>query len=186
MQIMCVFCTFAGKEVPTHYRPLRLNVGFLLSQTSGYSRSFDFQEERLTLGSDLPVESFAGHLVMQRTPQGIVAKGEFTAKLPAVCARCLKDFLYVVPVGIEDLFVYPPPNSADPLLVVGEDAHINLEPILREYLMINQPTRTLCREDCKGLCPICGNDLNSEPCSHPEESSMPMGPVHSLKEAKKG
>jgi uncharacterized protein len=168
--------------VPAHYRPLRLNVGFLLSQNAGYSRAFDFREERLTLGSDLPVESFEGHLNLQRTHQGIVAQGNFTAKLPAVCARCLNDFLFVVPVDIEDLFVYPPPNTIDPLLVVGEDAHLNLEPILREYLMVNQPSRTLCREDCKGLCPVCGNDLNVEPCTHPESTNSPTLPVHTSKE----
>jgi uncharacterized protein len=171
--------------MPGHYRPLRLNVGFLLSQNAGYTRAFDFQEAQLSLGSDLQVDSFEGHLVLHRTHQGIVAQGEFTAKLPAECARCLKDFLFIVPVTIEDLFVYPPPNTTDPLLVVGEDAHLNLEPILREYLMVNQPSRTLCREDCRGLCPICGNDLNIEVCSHPEDSGSLPASTHSLKEAKK-
>jgi uncharacterized protein len=171
--------------VPSHYRPLRLNVGFLLNQTTGYSRTFDFQEEHLALGTDLKVESFEGHLVMLRTPQGVVGKGEFTAKLPAICVRCAKDFFQIVPVDIEDLFVYPPPNPIDPLLVVGEDAFINLEPIMREYIMVNQPTRALCREDCLGLCPICGNDLNEGPCSHPEESHVQPAPLHRMKEEKK-
>ena len=156
----------------THYRPLRLNVGFLLSQTAGYGRLFDFHEDRITLGSDIRVEAFNGHLQLNRTPQGIVALGDFSAELPAECARCLKAFSAPVSIHLEDLFVYPPQNATDPLLVVGEDAHLNLEPIVREYLLVNAPTRPLCRPDCKGLCPICGNDLNEGPCEHPEETEI--------------
>jgi uncharacterized protein len=156
----------------THYRPLRLNVGFLLSQTAGYGRLFDFREESLTLGSDICVEAFTGHLQLSRTPQGIVAKGDFIAQLPAECARCLKAFSAPVSIQLEDLFVFPPQNATDPLLLVGEDAHLNLEPLMREYLLVNQPTRPLCRPDCKGLCPICGNDLNEKECFHPEESDV--------------
>ncbi len=156
----------------THYRPLRLNVGFLLSQTAGYGRHFDFHEESMTLGSDIRVEAFTGHLQLNRTPQGIIALGDFSAQLPAECARCLKAFSAPVSIHLEDLFVYPPQNATDPLLLVGEDAHLNLEPLVREYLLVNQPTRLLCRPDCKGLCPICGNDLNEKACHHPEEAEV--------------
>jgi uncharacterized protein len=156
--------------VQTHYRPLRLNVGFLLSQTAGYSRQFDFREEGLVLGSDLHLNSFSGHLLLNRTPQGIVAQGDFTASIPAECARCLEDFVTPVALHLEELFVYPPQNATDPMLIVGEDAHLDLEPLLREFVIVNQPTRPLCRPDCKGLCPVCGNDLNESDCRHPEET----------------
>jgi uncharacterized protein len=159
--------------VHTQYRPLRLNVGFLLSQTAGYGREFDFHEEKMTLGGDFHVEKFVGRILLNRTAQGIVAKGDFSTFLPADCARCLKPFSSPISIHLEDLFVYPPQYATDPLLTVGEDAHLNLEPLLREYLLINQPTRPLCRPDCKGLCPICGNDLNEGECHHPEEVQAP-------------
>jgi uncharacterized protein len=161
-------------QVHTQYRPLRLNVGFLLSQSAGYGREFDFQEPKLVLGGDMTVEEFAGRMRLTRTPQGIVAKGDFSAQFPAECARCLKPFSAPLSIHLEDLFVYPPQNATDPLLSVAEDAHLNLEPILREYVLINQPTRLLCREDCRGLCPVCGNDLNDGPCPHPEVESEGM------------
>jgi uncharacterized protein len=164
--------------VHTQYRPLRLNVGFLLSQSAGYGREFDFQEPKLSVGGDIMVEEFAGRVRLTRTPQGIVAKGNFSAKIPAECARCLKPFASPINIQLEDLFIYPPQNATDPLLAVAEDAHLNLEPLLREYILINQPTRLLCREDCKGLCPVCGNDLNEGPCDHPEE--QPSGMVREL------
>jgi uncharacterized protein len=151
-------------------------VGFLLSQTAGYSREFDFREERLTLGGDIHLQAFTGRFLLSRTPQGIVAQGNFTATLPAECARCLKDFITPIPILLEELFVYPPQNATDALLAIGEDAHLDLEPVLREFLIVNQPIRPLCRLDCKGLCPICGNDLNEEQCSHPaeEEQTNPL------------
>jgi uncharacterized protein len=171
--------------VQTHYRPLRLNVGFLLSQTAGYSRQFDFREEGLVLGSDLHLNSFSGHLQLNRTPQGIVAQGDFSASVPAECARCLEDFITPVALHLEELFVYPPQNATDPMLVVGEDAHLDLEPILREFVIVNQPTRPLCRPDCKGLCPICGNNLNETECRHPEET-QPVGLFPALAELEGG
>ena len=160
-------------QVHTPYRPLRLNVGFLLSQTAGYGRQFDFLENKLNLGGDLQVEDFSGRISLTRTPQGIVAMGDFAARLPAECARCLKPFAAPVSIHLEDLFVYPPQNATDPLLAVAEDAHLNLEPLLREYILLNQPTRPLCRPDCKGLCTVCGADLNEEPNHHHKEEPAP-------------
>lgn len=157
----------------TQYRPLRLNVGFLLSQTAGYGRQFDFLENKLNLGGDLQAEDFSGRISLTRTPQGIVAMGDFSARLPAECARCLKPFAAPVSIHLEDLFVYPPQNATDPLLAVAEDAHLNLEPLLREYILLNQPTRPLCRPDCKGLCTVCGADLNEEPKHHHKEEPAP-------------
>ena len=164
----------------THYRPLRLNVGFLLSQSAGYGRQFDFREDKLNLGGDLQVEAFSGRILLNRTPQGIVTKGDFSAQLPAECARCLKPFAAPVSIHLEDLFVYPPQNATDPLLVVGEDAHLNLEPLMREYILINQPTRPLCRAECKGLCAVCGNDLNESECHHPVEEPPGLLPERLL------
>jgi uncharacterized protein len=166
--------------VHTLYRPLRLNVGFLLSQAAGYGRQFDFREPKLTLGGDIQVEEFTGRVLLNRTPQGIVAQGDFSAQIPAECARCLRPFTAPVTIHLEDLFVYPPQNATDPLLSVGEDAHLNLEPLLREYALINQPTRLLCRADCKGLCATCGNDLNEGECIHPEEAPRGLIPERLL------
>jgi uncharacterized metal-binding protein YceD (DUF177 family) len=162
-------------KVHTQYRPLRLNVGFLLSQTAGYGREFDFRESKITISNEIPVENFTGHIVLSRTAQGIVAQGEFGGEIPAECARCLREFATPVSIHLEDLFVYPPQNATDPLLAIGEDAHLNLEPLVREYLLINQPSRPLHSPDCKGLCPICGADLNeTKDHRHAEEELTPV------------
>jgi uncharacterized protein len=74
---------------------------------------------------------------------------------------------------LQDLFVYPPPNPNDPLLAIGEDAILDLEPLLREYLLLDLPTRTLCTPACRGLCPICGTDLNLSDCGHRSQVAPP-------------
>jgi uncharacterized metal-binding protein YceD (DUF177 family) len=134
----------------------------------------------LNLGGDLQVEDFTGSVQLNRTPQGIVALGDFFAQIPAECARCLKPFAAPVNIRVEDLFIYPPQNATDPLLAIGEDAHLNLEPLLREYILISQPTRPLCREDCRGLCPVCGADLNEEPDHRHEEEPAGLFPERML------
>jgi uncharacterized protein len=56
---------------------------------------------------------------------------------------------------------------------VPENGKIDLEPFIREEMILAIPIGPLCSEDCKGLCPICGEDLNESSCSHEE---LPVDP----------
>jgi uncharacterized protein len=58
-------------------------------------------------------------------------------------------------------------------LILPEDMHIDLAPLVREYMLLNIPINALCKEDCKGLCPICGENLNRNPHQHDEEEIDP-------------
>ena len=49
-------------------------------------------------------------------------------------------------------------------LLVPEEGYIDLSPILREYLMIDFPTKPICKADCQGLCQECGTNLNHNEC----------------------
>lgn len=155
------------------HRPLRLNVGFMLNQTAGYVRVMDFVEDKLSIGPDLRVADFSGQIQLGRTPQGVIVQGQFAATLPTECVRCLKPISQSVRTHLEDLFVYPPPNTSDPLLAVGEDAFLDLEPLLREYMLLDLPMRPLCTPACRGLCPICGTDLNLSDCGHRSQATPP-------------
>lgn len=159
--------------MPNLHRPLRLNVGFMINQTAGYVRVMDFAEDKLNIGPDLRVTDFTGQIQLGRTPQGVILQGQFAATLPTECVRCLKPFTQSVRTHLQDLFVYPPPNPNDPLLAIGEDAILDLEPLLREYLLLDLPTRTLCTPACRGLCPICGTDLNLSDCGHRSQVAPP-------------
>lgn len=49
--------------------------------------------------------------------------------------------------------------------IVTEDDYINLTSLVREDILLELPTKILCKEDCKGLCPVCGQNLNLGSCS---------------------
>jgi len=99
--------------------------------------------------------------------------GSFSTKLEVGCARCLE------PVSSEALrefdLLYRPEGidaGRDEISVTQAEAEIGyytgegllLEDFLREQVLLSLPIKTVCREDCKGLCPHCGKNLNTESC----------------------
>ena len=58
----------------------------------------------------------------------------------------------------------------DPDVQILDDRsfEIDLRPAIREQWILNAPSYALCREECKGICPTCGKDLNEGPCQCPE------------------
>jgi DUF177 domain-containing protein len=155
----------------------------MLNETAGYVRVMDFAEDKLNIGPDLHVTDFGGQIQLGRTPQGVVVQGQFTAQLPAECVRCLKPCSQLVRTKLQDLFIYPPSNSSDPLLTIGEDAILDLEPLLREYMLLDLPMRPLCRPDCQGLCPVCGTDLNVSECGHDRQTAPPAPSIRIISSA---
>lgn len=153
--------------------PLRLNVGFLLHEHVGYSRTFDFDLPAVQVSDDLDVSHVHGTLRLTRTAQGLYGQGRLQATTPLSCVRCLASFDQAIDAELNDLFAYPPSSASDPLLAVPETAILDLRPLLREYFLLDVPLQPLCREDCKGLCPECGNNLNEASCSHPSAEIDP-------------
>jgi len=151
-----------------NHHPLRLNVGFLLHQSVGYSREFEFSAHRVQVAEDLDVIRFQGALRLTRTAQGLYGQGHFEAQLPLECVRCLEPFPVALHVKVDDLFVYPALGAPDPLLAIPETGILDLNGLLREYLLLDVPIQPLCRPDCLGLCPLCGANRNRETCHHPD------------------
>lgn len=146
---------------------LRINVGFLLCQSAGSSREFEFDETIVQVADDLDVHDFKGSIVMTRTAQGLYAQGEIRAAMPLECVRCLCEYPQELKIAIHDLFLYPPEIGADPLLVIPETGMLDLSGIIREYLLLDVPIQPLCKPDCQGLCSICGSKLSESKCEHP-------------------
>jgi uncharacterized protein len=151
--------------------PLRINVGFLLNQPIGYSRDIHFEYPEVVLKPDLKLTQFKGVARVGRTPQGIIVHGDFQGRAPAECARCLTDFEQPLQATFDELYAFDKRSTTESGLILPEDANIDLEPLAREYLLIELPINTVCKEDCQGLCPVCGTNLNEEPegHQHPEE-----------------
>ena len=109
-------------------------------------------------------------LSVERIPEGLVVRGEITTRWEGPCARCLQETSGELFVGVDELF------EADP--IAGEtyplDGEIcDLEPLVRDAVLLDLPQRPLCRADCAGLCPSCGADRNIEMCECTLDESDP-------------
>ena len=145
---------------------LRLNVGFLINQPVGTSRDFKFEYPHILLRPDLELTNFTGVVKIGRTPQGLLVQGKFGAEVCAECVRCLTDFQQPLEVEFSELYAFSRRSVSESGLILPEDAHIDLEPLVREYMLIEIPINPLCMTDCKGLCSFCGADLNQTECDH--------------------
>ncbi len=149
--------------------PLRVNVGFLLNQPIGTSRDIHFDYPKVTLKPDFTVTDFSGVARVGRTPQGILVQGEFQGTAPAECVRCLSEFQQPLHTAFDELYAFDKRSTTESGLILPEDANIDLEPLVSDYLLIEMPISPICKSDCKGLCPICGQNLNEESADHHHE-----------------
>ena len=121
-----------------------------------------------------------------RGPREIVAdirlRGRYSGRFRVPCARCVEpvevplaaDFdLIFRPVGVDA--GAPERSISAPETEIGyyQEDSLLLEDVLREQVLLSLPVRTLCKPDCKGLCPRCGKNRNLEACSCEEGSSDP-------------
>lgn len=158
----------------TNYRnPLRLNVGFLIGQSVGYSRDFLFDIPAIQLKPDLDLEKLSGTVRVSRTAQGLLVQSRLRASTNTQCVRCLNDFRLPLEVDFTELYAFSRKSVSESGLILPEDAHIDLAPLLREYMLLEFPIQPLCRVECKGLCPVCGENLNITYCNHDDEPVDP-------------
>lgn len=150
-------------------RLLRLNVGFLLKESAGYSREFTFDEPGTLPAEDVAISHLLGKLRLTRTPQGILVQGTLEAKTAIECTRCLTPLLYTFQVELSELFAL----NGSGAYVIDDGDTIDLTPILREEGILSIPMQVLCKPDCKGLCPECGHNLNEGSCDCVRDSIDP-------------
>jgi uncharacterized protein len=167
--------------MPSPRHPFRINVGFIIHEEIGYSADFPFEFDQVTLGGDLKLRNFSGNVNVSRTPQGLLVTGEFSAQTSAECARCLRAFDQPLHWNMTELYAFNEKSVTDSGLFVPEDAKIDLEPLIRDYALLEIPISPLHKPDCKGLCPVCGQDLNIRDCGHrPHEDESPFSPLKNL------
>jgi uncharacterized protein len=149
---------------------LRLNVGFIIHETVGYSREFPFEVPAIHLPPDLDLSALLGFARITRTAQGLLVQVKMQAEVSAECVRCLTEFQQPLQIDFTDLYAFTPDSMTDSGLLLPETGKINLAPIVREEMLLAVPISPLCKPDCKGLCPICGENLNENFHSHAEDA----------------
>jgi len=151
---------------------LRLNVGYLYNKPIGTSREvpIDFDEIRI---EDLFIKDLESTVRMSRTREGLLLQVTAEAKVETTCVRCLDEFFLPVEVQFEELYQFPSRRREETDLILPQDGYIDLNPLYREYLILAMPIKRLCQEDCKGLCVICGANLNETTCEHHQKPKPP-------------
>jgi len=159
--------------VSNSHNLLRLNVGFLINQTVGASRDFTFDVPDIYLEPDLDLGNLNGTARVSRTAQGLLVQVKMHATLHTECVRCLTEFEQALAIDFTELYAFSRKSTTDSDLILPENAHINLAPLVREYMLLDIPIKPLCTPDCKGLCPTCGENLNEIQCGHQPETIDP-------------
>jgi len=159
------------------YHPFRINVGFIVHQEVGYKREFPFEFEQIQIADDLDLRHFEGVTTIGRTPQGLIVQAKFSAETTLECVRCLNEFEQNLTWNFTELFAFNKKSVSESDLLLPDDAHIDLQSLIREYALLEIPTKPICRTNCQGLCAVCGEDLNETDCGHhdsTEESPFSM------------
>jgi uncharacterized protein len=145
---------------------LRLNARELLRQPGLRKHvQVDLPASELGVDDDRITGDVAIDLLATSNIDGIVVAGTITMPWRAACRRCLTDVVGTTTVEVDE--VYQDPTD----LVVGADDafpiegdQIDLVPAVREAVLLELPDDVLCRDDCAGICPVCGIDHNQGSC----------------------
>ncbi len=151
----------------------KLNCGFIAQESIGYRREFLFAISQLAFQQDFVLRQIEGKIAISRTSEGLLAQGVFQALIDSVCVRCLENFSQMLHTDFTELFVFPSHATEKTELIFPEDGQIDFSPIVAEYMMLEVPINPICKVSCQGLCPICGNNLNTGPCQHDLEDIDP-------------
>ena len=151
---------------------MQVNVAQLLKESLGATRSFDLTGP--LLDSD---ESVLGHvtgeLKLTKTDRGVWVSGPVEILVSSECSRCLKPIEYIVPAQIDDEYlpkvdlatgarVRVEDRDADDADTKSIDDHheLDLTETLQQYRLAGLLLAPMCKEECQGICPQCGLDLN--------------------------
>ncbi|MEW6265527.1 MAG: YceD family protein [Thermodesulfobacteriota bacterium] len=155
--------------------PEGIEIALEMTREQAQAGLADLAGEPLTLAAALE-----GNLRVEKAGARILIKGRVRCAFQAVCARCLEEF--ILPVEEEIMVVFTP-FTGEPTQEELEAEALNLEiftgdeidlwPFIKEHLVLGWPIKTLCREDCQGLCPVCGRNRNQGQCQCPTQSGHP-------------
>ena len=171
-----------ARSVPA---PLVWNVSGLLAEDPGATRDYEVAGVTIDLGEDLRLaDPIEGHVRLSRTNRGLLVAADLRTSLQAECSRCLREIEVPIEVRIEEealpsidlqsgLPVAPQPGGEDEPLRLTDHHELDLETPVREAIQLEEPIAALCREDCPGLCPVCGNPLDEGTHEHPDDDIDP-------------
>jgi uncharacterized protein len=131
----------------------------------------------------IPVpEKVPAELTIDRATTGTAFRLRLQARLHGPCYRCLGDAVLDVPIDVRE-YQATNPDAAELESPYVADDRLDLSAWARDSVSLALPDQILCREDCAGLCPTCGKNLNEEPHEHEQVGGDPRwSALESLRE----
>jgi uncharacterized protein len=158
------------------------NVAQLLKDPIGSTREFDL-DEGSDLLADVPARArYIGHVKIIHINEGALVEAVVRTTAEVDCSRCLRPV--EVPLQFKFTEEYRPTidlatglpvpvREGEEFFRIDESHTLDLTEAVRQYALLNLPPYALCREDCAGLCPSCGQDLNQGRCECAKEQVDP-------------
>jgi uncharacterized protein len=158
---------------------LQINVSQQLKDPIGAVREYDINDVADITGAE---GQAVGKVTMTRTDRGILVNGTVRMEIELTCSRCLSLYRSSLTLKIaEEYFPTIDIMTSTPISVPDDsgcftidDHHVlDLIEAIRQYTVLATPMKPLCRENCAGLCPTCGHNLNQGECDCPPPEIEP-------------
>lgn len=159
---------------------MKVSVAPLLKQPMGESVVYKIDERPIDPHGDnaemldVQITGIDADIKATHTNPGALLEGDARATVSQECVRCLRPVESAVRARFAEQYYAtlsvdtgaPMPEPPLDAKTIGHDFRIDLTPLIREEVILATPQTPLCRPDCKGLCPVCGKDLNDLPHEH--------------------
>jgi len=153
---------------------LQYNVSTLLKEPVGSTREYEIEDRALVNEDGPQLRDVAGATTFLRTNEGVLVSAEVQGLEQVKCSRCLREVEIPVALTFEEMFypksdIYSGAKLAEPedqeAFRLNERWILDLEEPIRQFWTVALPMQPLCRADCRGLCPQCGQDWNESECA---------------------
>lgn len=130
-------------------------------------------------------------LEIENIGMGFKVVGKFSTKVELMCRRCLENFTYELKGEIDEIYTVDREILTEKKLLTMDELstfkfngeEINVKEMVRQNIVVSIPPYPLCSDDCKGLCPICGENWNKRLCEHYyelEKSDIEENPFYKI------
>ena len=160
---------------------MQINVSQLLREPIGSTRDYQVDEVANIYG-DGKSYPLQGEVSLLRTQRSILAKCVLNTAVELTCSRCLSRFRHPLVLNFEEEYLptvdvlsgvpLPLPEGAS-AFNIDEHHILDLTEAIRQYALLSIPMKPLCYQDCSGLCPSCGHNLNQGQCDCQAQNTDP-------------
>lgn len=117
----------------------------------------------------LPGDRVTWDLDVRRITGGVEVSGKVSGPVTLECARCLEEFEYPVNLALKEHALWISEEEIEPGVDYAEeylvlDGILDILPVLRDAICFSFPVKRVCSDECRGICPVCGVNLNLEQC----------------------